>query len=181
MNSLATLFRYSANTLRAALGVAAYHVLRGIGHPIRLLGRRLGWGRVEDVGEPIVSLAIDLHPTSWIEPEKPKGYNDAVMGWFYRGPEHRVRTVEFTDAFAERIHSTLARDYSHRKFFLDETAADRELQRRALTFEWAERFRQAARDLPAEPEPGVHPMIHEAMRQSFITQAELLEAEAEQL
>lgn len=40
-------------------------------------------------------------------------------------------------------------------------------------------FRQAAKDLPSEPGAGVSPVIHEAMRQSFISQAVTLEAEAD--
>lgn len=92
--------------------------------------------------------------------EKPEGWNDAVLGFFHSGPEGRIPTPEFADAFAERARVT---------------------SRKERTLAAAADFRQAACDLPMEPEPGVHPAIHEAMRQSFITKADELEREAEQL
>jgi hypothetical protein len=34
--------------------------------------------------------------------EKPEGWNRDVLGWFFRGPERREKTPEFSSAFAER-------------------------------------------------------------------------------
>jgi hypothetical protein len=44
---------------------------------------------------PSPKIALDPRP-------KPDGYNDAVIGWFHRGPELRQRDEEFHRGFAVR-------------------------------------------------------------------------------
>lgn len=94
--------------------------------------------------------------------EKPEGWNEAVLAHFHGSPDNHVRTPEFSHAFKERAHSNIN-------------------TRLGRTLALAEQFRQAAIKLPAEPDEGVHPIIHDAMRRSFIIQAEQLEAEARAL
>lgn len=53
-------------------------------------------------------------------------------------------------------------------------------QRIRLTREWAERFRTEY-ETTTIAEPGVDPIIHEAMRQSLLAQADELDAEANHL
>lgn len=51
-------------------------------------------------------------------------------------------------------------------------------KRLEITREWAEQFRAMHEQTPAEAPAGVAQVIHDAMRQSFLAQAEELDAEA---
>lgn len=94
---------------------------------------------------------------------KPEGWNDAVLHAFHAGPELREKGGAFHDAFAERVASG------------PQTAEER-IQR---TQDWAARFREAAAAVAKSgPAPNVHPTIHAAQVQSFISEAERLEEEA---
>lgn len=90
--------------------------------------------------------------------EKPPGWNKDVLHHFHAGPELRDKERDgFADAFREKISA----------------------EPRERTLMWAERFRSAAAAAKNNGPPlDVHPLIHQAMIDSFIAKAEELEAEA---
>ena len=51
-------------------------------------------------------------------------------------------------------------------------------EQRARTLAWAARFRDSAAQMTDNPPEGVHPILWKAQRDSYIIEAERLEAEA---